>query len=622
MSEGKPTISEEKQQGIVDLRRAGASQQKVADAIGVSRTTVKKYQPDDAGDATPGWELEDHDPTNIFSDGVDYNNVIQDEFIPESWGAAAEPADDGRFRADGNSGNDEWTGPKPSESPLGNDASSQYRLTDDYSEMTPGEFVKQFFEDFEVGVRTKFAEMVARRADRKQKLPDKDKMKAMLQQHSSGIGNANDAEFVSEEWWEEAKNYLAETDATAYGTGGGPNDASPDQGSYVGRGENQNGGRWMQIPGQGVVYGRMEQQPDGSMRFIQMQPPQQPGMMGGQMGPMMGGGMQQQQDDRVEKIEQKIGELSQKLDNGGEDAGGTDEAKGKFKDLVEIKEMIEAMQGGDGDENEGIRTLQRQLQQMQQQIASEAQQQPSGSPKEQALMSILQDDSISGDRAIEVIERMEGETDPEVEKARIESQTELKKLEQKKQRAEKLIDGLDDVFERIGQGIGQGLAGQKQARAQAQQQQPTPNQQPAHTDGGAAGGAETADEHTNGSGEITAEDLAGMDDMMSETWECPECGAETEQDPKIPGVECQACDYAKMQCPACASPVEIRPAAERSERACPSCANPVVVENETDGNVACLGCDWAGAVEELGPEVTKCDNCGQVHQLIEADPQV
>jgi hypothetical protein len=77
-----------------------------------------------------------------------------------------------------------------------------------------------------------------------------------------------------------------------------------------------------------------------------------------------------------------------------------------------------------------------------------------------------------------------------------------------------------------------------------------------------------------------------------------------------------------MQCPACASPVEIRPAEERSERACPSCANPVDATTETNGNVACLECDWAGAVEELGPEVTKCEGCGQIHQLIETGPQV
>ena len=623
-------LSEDAKQAIRDLRRSGASQQVTADTVGCSKSTVKKYDVEEAIDPDMKWRADALDPADIFSDGVDWEAAIPDENIPDRWRDTS--SDGGNADTDTETDDDEdisamdpdeWTGPKPGESPLSSDAESKYRLADDYQEIDPGEFTEQFFDDFDVGVRSKFVRMVARRANRKKKLPDKDKMKSLLQQHSSGIGNANDAEFVAEEWWEEAQNYIAETDATAYGTGGGQQNTPGDSGSYVGVNNGNGQGRWIDLPGQGMQYGRMEQQPDGSVRFVPMQPPQQPGAMGQQ--PPAGGqpGMygQQQQgglSDREKEMMDMMRELVEDQKSGSAEKDPMDAAM----DMIERAEKMKEMTGGGSDDE--VKQYIQQLQQQFQQVMSQQNQPMPDNPKDQAVQRIMQDDSISADKAFELIEKMESKTgDPEVEKARIERDAEIKKMEQKKDRVESVVDGLENLFQQIGAGIGQGIAAQDgqqaqqqtQQQAQQQAQQQPPRQQPPQQP------PQQPQQPTNGtgpSGQNPSPDLDIGDDGL---WECPECGAETAQDPSVPGAECGECDYTVMPCPACYDAVEVPPAEERSKRACPSCGLPVDTDTAADGSIACMECSWVGETTDLGPDVVACDSCGQVHELIHPAPE-
>jgi len=211
------------------------------------------------------------------------------------------------------------------------------------------------------------------------------------------------------------------------------------------------------------------------------------------------------------------------------------------------------------------------------------------------------------DEAMALAEKMGETSNPEVEKKRIERDMEVKKIEQQQDRAETLMDTFGDVFERVGEGIGRGISadeaeqqpqqpqqGQAAAQAPAQgQQPPAPGQQPNPAQSAAA--------------------------AAQEVWSCPECGAQTQQDPRVPGVECASCDYSIMQCPSCQQPVEIPPSGERTMHACPECESGIDTAHTDGKTAACLSCDWTGATDELGSEAVECDACDTTHLLTAAD---
>jgi hypothetical protein len=572
--------------------------------LGVSTDTVKDYQPDDVDRADRAFDPHDCNIKEILSEGVNITEVIMSDYWPDDIAEAHE---------------EEWTGAPPSESPFEADDTDELRLAADYSGMGPGEFIRRFFEDFEVGVKTKFVTIVRRNAIRREGIPDKEKMKSNLMNLGSGIGNSNEAQYIAEEYWAEAQNYLTESETTAIGRADDSSDSGADDGGYVSANNaGQHQGSWVQVPGQGYKYGRWEQEADGSMRFIPMQQPgtqqpPQPGM--GAAPPQQAPPFQQpQRDDRISRVEDKIESLTESVARDRQQDGGMSEMRSHVEELKAISEMMDDFTGDvDGGNDEAVRALQRQLQQIRQELSDGGPEQAPDDPRDALLADLVSKQDMSVDQAMALAEKMGETDDPEVEKKRIEKDMELKKIEQQQDRAETLMDTLGDVFERVGEGIGRGISAEEpddqQAQPQSQGQQPQAQaaaRQPAR--GQQPPPADPAPE--------AAQNAAAA---AQDVWACPECDAQTQQDPRVPGVECASCDYSIMQCPSCQQPVEIPPSGERTTHACPECESGIDTAHTDGETAACLSCDWTGQTDELGSEAVECDACDTTHLLTAAD---
>lgn len=582
-------IPADKRKAVEVLREYGASQQKVADALGIDRSTVIDYEPDGLDRADPAFDPHAADYEEILPPEIEITTALEPEYWPDDYDA---PSDEN------------WTGDGPGTSPFEDEERDDGRLADDYTTMKPGAFIEEFFDDFEVGIKKKFVRMQAKRANRRGEIPDKDKMQSDIERMSSGVGNSNDALYIAEEYWAAAKQYLAEADAQVFRSDTDSDDSTAEGGDYVGPGDaSGNDGQWVQIPGQGMQYGRWERGQNGAMQFVPMQPPQQQmGTMGGQMPQQQmgmnpnGGGS----DPAVKEVSEKVDRLADAIMEDKKSGGGLSEVQSYAQQMAAVKETLDDLtgEGGSGEGDAAVRQLQQQLNQIRNELSSDSTQESFNDPRDQVMSKLLSRDDLDTESAMMLAEKMTGQDDPEVEKARIEKDLELKKLERQKERTETLVSGLEDALEKVGQGIGNAMVGKgqqpqqqsQQSVQQQQAQQPVQQQQAQQPPGQAAA-------------------------PQQEVWQCPNCGAETEQDPQIPGVECGECDYSLMQCPDCHTPVEIMPASERSKRSCPECEAAVDTEQADGGKIACLDCEWAGSVDSLGPEVAVCDGCDSVHKL-------
>lgn len=596
-----PETPDDKKQAIRDLRAAGWSKTKTSQAVGVSDQTVDKYEPEDV----EGYD-EDLDPSAVkaaedISPELNPAEVLTEEYIPENVSSES---------------GTEFTGTPPGESPLRDEGEKQTRVLDDYSETSPGSFIRGFFEDLEVGVRDAFVDLQARRAERRAQIPNEEKMRSDLLNMSSGVSNEREVGYIAEEYWAEAERYIPESkydvsSKSRDGQGGGQGAGTlNDQGEFVAPGQQPGQqGEWMEIPGEGMVYGRMVKQPDGSKRFERMQPPsQQPQSPHG--GQMRGGGRGGPSPE-VQMLREEIRSLRQDV-GGGSDGGGLRE---NIDRLLEMKQALAELEGEeDTDEQtqQAFHALNQQIQEIREEMANG---QSSGGdlqdPREKFMERALTDDSIDTQTAMALADKFEKSKPSDVRKKEIDRDLELKRMEESKERTKALMDGFETIAQNITATLASSLSeGGDGASAQSgggEANQPT--QRESESDGQQST-PERDDSATTGGG---GSGLPSADDGM---FDCPSCGAETPIKPGVPGAACDECDHSIRPCPDCAAPVEVPPPGGVPTRMCPDCgevAEPV--EGGEDGEYACRGCDFEGDISEVGSEVIVCNDCGATHNV-------
>lgn len=588
-----PGLHDDKIQAIKELRRYGYSQQKTAEICDTSRKSVKKYEPDDVDGYEDDLPMETEHILDALSADLNLAKALHREFLPDG--------------VDEESGG-EYTGDPPSESALRSEAESDLRFKDDYSNTKPGEFIKLFFDEFEVGVKSKFVQMQARRADRRGEVPNEEKMLADLKDMSSGVKNDTEARYIAEEYWAEAENFLAETDHHATEWGVDESSGQAGNGDFVSPGQNGGGqGSWVQVPGQGMMYGTFMDGPNGQKVFQPMQPP------GGQQGQgqMMGG--QQNQNQEVEVIREELKRLREDMrDN--EDNGLANELR-RFKEIQAMMEDLSGDSAG-GENQQAINVLRQELRGLREEVSGGGDKAEPENPQQAMFQRLMSDESVSTDKLLEYAEKLEGNTDPEVRQKEIERDLELRKMEQKREQTENIVSSLSGIVERFGAGLGAAIAqsgedSQQQQQSQQPQQEQSPqngqaqvtDQQPQQTPEPESNGTVT----TDGAGQLTQQDLA------AEPWDCPECGETTMVNPAEPGVECASCDFSKLPCPDCSRPVEVPPEDEVERSACPECEQALMLPDDIKESVACLNCDWTGPAEEAVGDVIDCEHCGAEH---------
>jgi len=636
-------LAEEKQRAIKALREYGFSQNKTQEAVGIGKSTVRKYSADKSG----GEYDEDLDPNAenacmALPGELDPRDVLEPEYVHEDF----IPEGDG-----------EMTDGSLEESPFEDENTKDLRVAEDYTTLTPGQFIEQFFEGFEVGVRGNFVEMQARRAQRRNELPDEEKMRSDLKEMSSGISNAQEAHYIAEEYWAEAERFVADNGTDVFrgarDTGGG----AGSHGDFVSVGHTQQGqpgqqqGQWVQMPDGSQQYGTFVQGQNGQMQFQPMHPPGQPAQAPG-LAPT-------QQDSEVESLKEDIRDLKRAVTS---EQSASSSAQEMLQEVAEVQETIEQLQGDEGQsqQDEMVRALRGELQQLRAELSDDTDSLQADNPKEAAFKRLMTDEAVDTETLLDFADRMDGASDPEVEMKRIEHEMERKRMDMKRERTEKVMTAFEDVADRFGSALGRALAqggdgddagadgggggggapsdGGGSPHGFAAEGGPTMNGSPPPQGSGGQPGINdftpddfTPNEYSSGDDpdveieepEEPVTDGAGptfeagqsISQPSVEGWECSECGAVTPQSPTSPGKSCGQCDFSVVPCPECQRPIAIPPESEVDRGGCPECGRPVMIPDDIEETTACLGCDWTGPASDAAGETVECDNCGEEHAI-------
>lgn len=469
----------------------------------------------------------------------------------------------------------------PGDSPFGPE--DETRVIDDYSGMTPGDFIIEFFNEFEVGIKDQWVKIQARRADRRQKLPTKESLKKDLLGMKSGVSNSalKEGEYIATEYWAEAQNFLR---ATSYEAEMEPLADQQMQGQ-------------MGMGAQGMQQGGFGQEfvgPGG----------QQMGM-GGQAGPQ---NMMQMLMQRLQQLEQKIDRSGQASGGGGRDT----ETLQTLEELKREKEILEELSSGD----ERLQQIEQRISQLQQQAMQDSgggQPLPpsaDGSIEDQLLQMAASREDVSLSEVLELIEKREGtHKPPEVLEAEAEKEVKLAELKSERERTEKLAETAEGLVERFGEAVGERIVGGGSGEV-------GPSTGAGQSQASADGGTESASASPN----VTEADVAmanapqqPQQQADAEPEVCPHC--ETELNQHMGGVTCPNCQYGIGSCDLCSFPVEIPPLGEADYAICGGCESILEKPDDDSEIVECDNCGWEGQGSELMGEGIKCDNCENLRPL-------
>jgi transcriptional regulator with XRE-family HTH domain len=595
----RETSSTEKQ-AIEALRDEGFSKKRVSDVMGVSRSTVDKYEGSDAQEYTQGMDQSIDLMIEALPDDMSPADVFMQQKLPDEWSV-----DSG----------EEYTSEPPGKSPLKDEETKRLRVMDDYSNTSPGEFIEAFFEDFEVGVRKSFLKMQARRAERRKEIPDEEKMRSDLVEMSSGISNTTEAGYIAEEYAAEAKQYVAEADVEVFRGGPGSNGQTGGQrgsseGSFMSPGQPQGQqGQWVQMPDGSTVYGTFVQGPNGTKQF---QPLSQPGQNSGHSGADSG-------------VKEEIRALRQELREVQSEDQGPEGFVEQVKQLHEMKEALDELDGEDAtsDERELAEAIRGEFRSLRQELSNTDQRPTPESPSEMMLQRALENENASMEQMMTLADKLEGTMDPEIRQAEIERDLEMKKLEQKKERTESLMEGVNTLAKQFGEGLGSAIAasdGSTETDGGTDTDSGSDSDQSAQIEG--TPNVSTPGQRDQGQAELTGDGAGTTLPRQTQTqqWECPECGEVSQQNLSTPGVECKHCDFSIMPCPDCGSPIDIPPADEVARGGCPSCGAPLMPPDEGEDQTACLSCEWVGSFSEHSGDPVECEACGS-KQYVSNSPE-
>jgi hypothetical protein len=581
-------ISEDAQAAIKELREQGCSKTSVSEVLGVDVGTVSRYDPEGAETEDDAPDPRTDDLGALVSPDVPVAEVFEEEFVDDVYLEAQE--DTLADVVDGDTEN--------------------VPLSDmDFTELSPGEFIEEYFDSLGAGVKSKFVTLIGRAADRRGKIPNRDKLASDLSDMSSGVSSPAEIQYIADDYWDVAQRYMREAQVGLEGDGsvdspGGQQTRGGAGGQMVSPGGQQSGGgQWVQLPTGEMRYGQFQQGPNGAQTFVPMQPPN------GGMGPGQAGGGAGGRSDEIEALREELREIREAASGGGGDGSVADQ----LQELKQLQETAEDVLGGGQGGDEQLRAVQQEIRRLSENLSDGGSAPSGGDPRDQILQQALQRQDLGPEQAMELADRIEGQQDPEVKKAEIEAETEKEKVERRAERTEQFADFASDLVSELGK-LARNAAEEDEA-TDAAAGATTPTAQGQRTQ------ARTANVQPRGDG--GAGPAAPRPDGLSQTpdeFDCPECGATTQQDGSTPGVICGECDYSVLPCRACSSPVEVPPVASPGSFACPSCQSQIdVIEGDTE-NLVCLSCEWMGSAAEAGAEVVACDDCGTTNEVTRDEP--
>lgn len=389
-------LSEEEIDDIIDEYQDLGNVEKVADKLGHSDKTVRKY-------------------VNEWKEEREPEEAVEEE------GGFLEPGDSGgQF------------GKNPA-----------VQASEDFEE-----FLRELDDEMGFGFKDRFVRMKVLEVKRSGELPNPGTLANDLSQYPSGVSNNSEIEWIANlyaQWIGQRSQESSESPAVSA-------PGVPVQGQQQGGGKpgNQHGSG-IPVQQQANQYSGPQQQWNG--QGAQGGPPQgQQGQMA-MMMEMMEQMNQNQQSQEVEELKREIRELKEQQNGGGGNRSLSDE----LQELAEAKQTMEAIAGGgdDGAQTEEIvQHFQQQLQQLQQQIS---QSDSSGGPdltqldEGAAVLSLLAQQGADPDTLATLAEKVGNvDSEPEVAKKKVEKQMKEMELEQQGEKWEAIMEGLSEAASNVG----------------------------------------------------------------------------------------------------------------------------------------------------------------------------
>lgn len=517
---------------------------------------------------------------DLWAEHGDIDTVVEEADVVETTVRKylKRAAKDGDDRVDPETANwlpdppDKTAAETPGESPFATGLGDE--PVKDYSGMTPGDFLKDFFDDFEVGVKPQWVALQAKRADRRNKVPSKEAFISDLLNMKSGIAQSayREATYIADEYWAEAQVYLGQT--------GRDISDSPISGQMVNPQAHQN------------------QPPPGTYS-------NEPGWVGpGQMQPTPP--QAGQQDSVVQLLiqqnQQMMREFREALQTQNQQDHSPSVVEAEVQKMMELKNLVDDLQGEGAEQISEV--LSQHFTSLEQRLASQGQAPApaAGESLEEKLISLAAtSDNVSLQDVMQVLEeRGSMENDPEVIKARYEKEMKEAELKHETDRYEHLGSVFQEGLSKVGEGFARELVSGEGGEA-------------------AEAGREETDQEATADGGAASTSRRPPPEPAPEP--CPRCGADTVQG--ATGTHCPSCEWGMAQCDLCQSPVEIPPVGDAEYGRCPECGE--VHERGSRGDLAvdCPTCDWAGETGDLVDELLQCDSCGQYRPIVragDADP--
>lgn len=402
-----------------------------------------------------------------------------------------------------------YTAPPPS----GSDPAEDPVDSDNFASMSEEDFILWFFDHKGHGVKSNFADNLATHCELRQEIPDKAEMANRLMKQNSGIGNDADVDMIAENYWAAAQRWLQAKGRQHPSMGGQEEGYVGPGGQWVSNGGGQGGGSQQGGPAGGWVSsnpsaGGQPAQPTRGGGRGRQQPqrhPQQP-PRGQPQGPPPG-------DQRTDKLEEAINDLKQTQVAILQQLGNDDKSeevrtiKEQVNEMAEMQETLEKISGGNDDGSEDIERIQAELAEMRQDLQRAEMEdggiQVSGDNGFAAIAQLAGRDDMDPE-TLGVLADAMGVTDPEVKKAEFDLKKTERKLENRKELVDNVIEGLGEVSGSALATAMDSLTGGDDDDEGADEQQ----------GGGHGAGAVEAGEPTATSGEIQVVDAGGDEEPI------------------------------------------------------------------------------------------------------------
>lgn len=340
------------------------------------------------------------------------------------------------------------------------------------------DFLEELDEEMEFGFKERFVRMKTLEVRRTAQLPNPGTLANELKQYPSGVGNNEEIKWIANLYGEWLNNRQRQ------GQSQGPIDTPgvPIQDNQSQQPAPNQGG----VPVGGQQPG-MGQQPQPEWQGGQQRQQPQQGQQGqmAMMMDMMESMMSNQQNQEVEALKEEIRELKEDQSGGGQGAGSLVE---ELQELAAARETLEQITGGGQEQSDAeqlAQHFQQQIQQLQQQVAesNEGSFGDLGQLDEgTAVLSLLAQQGADADTLAQLADKVGSvDSDPEVAKKEVEREMKELELEQQEEKWDAIMEGVSQAVGNIG-GIlqmGDEAAQNGQAQQQTQQQEQQREQQQA-----------------------------------------------------------------------------------------------------------------------------------------------